>query len=267
MSDQITVFHGLTKMPFSKIIGTSYLFHCASHNELIARLEMALKTDDLALVTGISGSGKSTALRRFIDSLDQVTHPWVYLTAERYRIGELCKQILHGLKITPPFHGYAALARLKQEIEKRHREKNAKPVIVIDEAQELPLETLMSLKNITNYEMDSQSKLLIVLCGQIELGATLGMSRLESLARRIRIRYQVVYLSLEETIRYIEHQLTHCGSRKAVFTEDAIARIFSVTQGNISLINNICFSALILAASDSQLIIGPAIIEKVENGL
>ena len=159
------------------------------------------------------------------------------------------------------------MTRLKQEIEKRHREKNAKPVIVIDEAQELPPDTLLSMKNLTNYEMDSQPKLLIVLSGHNDLAATLGMLRFESLSRRIRIRCRVDPLTLEETSRYIIHQLTNCGSRKPVFAEEAVARIFTVTQGNISQINNICLQSLILAASESQPIVGPATIEKVAVGI
>jgi len=267
MTNKFKSFHGLTAVPFSKSIGTEHLFACNSHTELIARLEMALSTDDLALVTGASGTGKSSALRKFVDSLDTVTHPWVYLTAERYRIGELSKQILSGLKIVPPFHGYVALSRLKQEIEKRHREKNAKPVIILDEAQELPPETFLSLKNLTNYEMDSQPKVLIVLSGQSELTATLGMGRFESLARRIRIRCRVEPLSLDETGRYIIHQMANCGSRKPIFADEAVARIFSASQGNMSLVNNLCYAALIFSASESQPIIGPATIEKVEAGL
>jgi general secretion pathway protein A len=228
---------------------------------------MALRMDDLALVTGSSGTGKSSALRRFTDSLDTSTHPFVYVTAERYKIGELCKQILKGLKIEPPFHGYAALSKFKQEIEKRFKEKNAKPVIIIDEAQELPPETLLSLKNLTNYEMDSNPKLLIILSGHNELATTLAMTRFESLARRIRIRCRIEPLSLEETSRYITHQVDGCGSRKPIFAEEAVARLFSATQGNISQINNLCFAALVVAAADNQPIIGPVIIEKVSAGI
>ena len=91
MTDNLKSFHGLTAVPFSKSIGTQYLFQGSSHNEMIARLEMALAMDDLALVIGTSGTGKSSALRRFIDTLDPTTHPWVYVTAERYKIGDLCK--------------------------------------------------------------------------------------------------------------------------------------------------------------------------------
>jgi len=267
MTNNLKSFHGLTAVPFSKLIGTQHLFQCSSHNELIARLEMALAMDDLALVTGASGTGKSSALRRFIDALDSTTHPWVYITADRYKIGDLCKQILHGLKTTPPFHTYAAMNRLKQEIEKKHREKNAKPVIIIDEAQELPPETLLSMKNLTNYEMDSQPKLLIILSGHNDLTAILGMLRYESLSRRIRIRCRVEQLTLEETSRYITHQLDKCGSRKPIFAEESVARIFTLTQGNISQINNICLQSLILSASESQPIVGPAIIEKVAQGI
>ena len=267
MTKNIKIFHGLTNIPFSKNIGTNQLFSSASHNELLARLDMALANDDLAVVTGPSGAGKSSALRRFLSSLDQVTHPTVYLTMERFRIGELCKQALRGFKCSVPFHGYVALSRLKQEIEKRHREKNSKPVIVLDEVQELPPETLLSLKNLTNYEVDSQPKVLIILSGQSEFLATLGMGRFESLSRRIRIRCRIEPLTLEETKQYIEHHLSISGSKKPIFSDEAIALIFSMSLGNYSLINNICFAALILAASEKASIIGPAIIEKLENGI
>lgn len=267
MTNKLKTFHGLTSIPFSKCIGTTNLFEGASQTEMIVRLEMALSMDDLALVTGTSGTGKSSALRKFVETLDPATHPFAYITAERFRIGELCKQILLGLKITPPFSGYAALTKLKKEIETRYSEKNSKPVIVIDEAQELPPETLLSLKNLTNFEMDSRPKLLIILSGHNELASTLGMYRYESLSRRIRIRCKIEPLSLEETSRYLESQLANCGSRKSIFAQESIARIFSATQGNISQINNLCLNALIFAAAESQPIVGPAIIDKVLGGM
>ncbi len=267
MTEKLKIFHGLTSMPFSKMINTNSLFESKTLKESIARLEMALDIEDLVTITGSSGTGKSVILRRFADSLDTSTHPSVYITAERYKIGELTKQILHGLKINPPFHGYAAVRAFKLEIEKRYREKNAKPVIIIDEAQELPPETLLSLKNLTNYEMDSKSKLLIILSGHNELDATLGMTRFESLLRRIRIRYRVYPLSLEETGRYIVHQLSTCGCRKPIFADESIAKIFTLTQGNISQINNMAMQALILSASEDQPIVGPMIIEKVIGGI
>lgn len=267
MLDILKSFHGLTSVPFSKAIGTAHLFESASHKELLARLEMALGMEDLVLITGSSGTGKSCALRRFAQSLDQTTHPWVYVTAERYKIGELCKQILAGLKCVPPFHGYAALNKLKQEIEKLHREKNAKPVIVLDEAQELPPETLLSLKNITSYEMDSRPKLLLILSGHNELAATLGMTRLESLLRRVRIRFKVEPLDVGEASRYIVHQLEKCGCKKPIFSEEAVARLYSATKGNFSQINNVCLTALIFSASQNSPIVGPAIIEQALSGI
>lgn len=267
MIEHVKSFHGLTHVPFCKSIGTSQLYECTPHNELIARLEMALQTDDLALVTGASGSGKSSALRRFADTLDPVTYPCAYISSERYRIGELCKVILSAFKLEVPFHGYAALSRLKKEIEKWHKDKNAKPVIIIDEAQELLPKTLLSLKNLTNYEMDSNPNVLIILCGHNELETTIGLAQFESLARRIRIRYRVNNLSLSDINTYIRHQLDCCGAKKEIFAEEAIASMYNATKGNISLINNICFGSLIAAASENSPIIGQGIVEKVQSGM
>jgi len=265
MIDSVKTFHGLIRVPFCKSIGTNHLFESSALQEIIARLEMALSTDSFAVISGPSGCGKSSALRKFSESLDSVTHPSVYISCEKYKIGELSKQILSGLKIKPPFHGYVALSSLKKEIEKRGAEKNAKTVIILDEAQELPIETLLSLKNLSNYEMDSKENVLIVLCGHNELLSTLVMDRLDSLCRRIRIRYRVGNPCLEEITKYIKQQMKRCGATRDVFSDDAIATIYNSTKGNISLVNNICFEAIIISASQNTQVIGPGIVEKTST--
>lgn len=263
MTDMVKTFFGLKKMPFSKEIGERELFASESMREASARLAFALETDDMALVTGAPGSGKSSVLRSFSATLDSHSYPHVYITCERYKIGDIAKLALAGLKISPPFHAFAALDKLKKEVRRLNHEKGAKPILIIDEAQELPVTTLASMKNLTNYEMDSARCILIVLAGQAELAATLRLSQLESLARRIRLHCQIGNLSIEETSRYIVHQMKIAGVEKILFADEAVAQIFSITKGNISAINNICFNLLILGAVESKDIIGPSMVDQV----
>jgi len=157
---------GLITMPFSKSIGVGQLFHSSSFQEASARLQMALENEEAALLTGAVGSGKSNVLRCFTHSLDPNAYAVIYIAADSFKIGEIAKRALASLKVEIPYTGSQAFRRLHQTIVKLNREKGLKPLLLIDEIQELPVATLVSLKNLLNYDMDSQIMLFLLLCGQ-----------------------------------------------------------------------------------------------------
>ena len=109
--------------------------------------------------------------------------------------------------------------------------------------------------------MDSEILLFIVLCGQSSIYQKLGYPQLEALSRRIRIRYVLRPLSVEETGHYISHQMKTCGVEQSVFTDDTKAGIFQHSKGVLSEINAICFELLIYAAAQTKQINEPSMLE------
>lgn len=263
MKNKIINFFGLSRIPFSKIIGVNNLFPSYQLKESFARLELALQNEDIALITGAVGNGKSTAIRYFTQQLDPNVYKVIYIPAGNMKIGEIAKRALIQLQIEVPFNPYTAFRKLKQSIEQLNKEKGIKPILVIDEAQELPVLTLKALKNIINFQIDSENYLFLLLCGQKELLDILDLQVLESLRRRIRIQYEIGALTLEETSKYISHQLKICGVEKSIFTEDTKSQIFTISKGSISRINQLCFELLILAVSESKDIIEVSMLEKI----
>jgi type II secretory pathway predicted ATPase ExeA len=254
---------GLSRLPFSKNVGTSQIFRFRQVDEAVARLALGAQNEDIVLLTGPVGSGKSSALRLFAQTLDPSNFLLVYIPAYAYKIAEVAKLILAGLHVQPPSHASKVLRLLEQTVLELSRDKGIKPVIVIDEAQELPLTTLQTLKNLVNFDMDSVSRLCLILCGQQELTSTLDSAPLESLYRRIRILYEMSGLSLEDTSRYVRHQMKICGVEKGVFSDECVAQIFSSSQGLMSQINAICFRLIVMAVAEGKDIIEPAMLEKV----
>lgn len=254
---------GLSMMPFGKNIPVRDLFPSSSFQEATARLEMALENEEAALLTGAVGSGKSNLLRCFTHSLDPNAYALIYIAADCFKIGEIAKRALAALKVEIPYSGSQALRRLQQTIVKLNSEKGLKPLLILDEIQELPLPTLVSLKNLLNYGMDSQIMMFLLLCGQTSIHQSLGYPCLEALNRRLRIRYTLRALSLEETSLYISHHMKLAGVQQPVFTDDAKATIFQHTKGIPSSINAICFQSLIYAAAHSKTIIEPSVLEVV----
>ncbi len=263
MNKKIRDFFGLKRIPFSKNIASQELYQTQSLIEISSKLEFSLENEDFYLITGVAGSGKSTALRSSLSQIDPQMFPSVYITAENYRISDIAKLFLTGLNIDPPYNGYRALNYLKKSVTKMYTEKNQKPVLIIDEAQELPVQTLMSIKNMVNFNMDSASRMLIILCGQLELLNKLKSLSLESLRRRIRMYYSITPLSIEECSKYIRYQMKLAGIERKLFPDEVIAEIYRITKGNICNINNVCFELLIQAAMQSKEIIEMSLVEKI----
>jgi general secretion pathway protein A len=262
-TDTVKNFFGLHKIPFSKLIGVNELYHSSSFKEACARLQIGLENEDVVLLSGGVGSGKSNVLRYFTHSLDPNAYCFIYIAADTFKIGEIAKRALGELNVEVPYTASAALRRLQQTIIRMNREKDLKPLLIIDEIQELPTSTLVSLKNLLNYGMDSEILLILILCGQNSIYEKLGYPQLEALRRRIRIRYALRPLSIEETGSYISHQMKVCGVEQSVFSDEAKATVFQHSKGTLSEINALCFELLIYAAASSKDIIEPSMLEVV----
>lgn len=262
-TDAIKNFFGLHKMPFSKLIGVNELYRSSSFQEACARMQIGLENEDVVLLSGAVGSGKSNVLRYFTHNLDTNAYRCIYIAADEFKIGEIAKRALTALNIEVPYSGASAIRKLQQTIIKLNREKALKPLLIIDEIQELPTSTLVSLKNLLNYNMDSEILLFLILCGQNSIYEKLGYPQLESLSRRIRIRYTLRPLSVEETGYYISHQMKVCGVEQSLFSDDTKAAIFQHSKGILADINALCFELLIYAAAQSKQIVEPSMLEIV----
>ncbi|MBA7523431.1 IS481 family transposase ISChy3 [subsurface metagenome] len=262
-TDAVKNFFGLNKMPFSKLIGVNELYSSSSFQEACARLQIGLENEDVVLLSGAVGSGKSNVLRYFTHNLDTNAYRCIYIAADEFKIGEIAKRALTVLNVEVPYSGASAIRKLQQTIIKLNREKALKPLLIIDEIQELPTSTLVSLKNLLNYNMDSEILLFLILCGQNSIYEKLGYPQLEALSRRIRIRYTLRPLSVEETGYYISHQMKVCGVEQSLFSDDTKAAIFQHSKGILADINALCFELLIYAAAQSKQIVEPSMLEIV----
>ena len=260
-SDQVKNFYGLSKLPFSKGLSVNELFQADTLVEAVNRLEIAAENEEAALLTGTSGIGKSNIIRYFVNQIDTQKYRTVYVSAGNIKIGELAKRSLAGLGFPVPFQGAQALRKFRDTVIDFHASKNLKVILIIDEAQELSVETLSGLKSLLNYQMDNANLLFLLLCGHITIADTLKMIPLESINRRIRIRYESAPLSLQETASYIYHHLKICGLKKNIFSDDAMACVYQNSRGLPSEINRLCFDAVIYAASKSKDIIEKSVIE------
>ena len=251
MDNIVLDFFGFSQLPFSKNVCPKNVFEPQSYKEAFARLGFGVSNEDILLITGPIGSGKSVLLRSFISSLDSNQHSPVYLPSTNISDGELYKVILGGLKIEPP-HFAAAAKRLYF---KSIPDQTKKPVVVIDDAQELTDSALIGIKSMVNFDFDSLNKITFILAGEPELKERLGYSQFLSLKQRIRVSFEMYGMSLEETCQYIDHHTSICGRPSSIFADDAKSEIYKRSSGMPRMINTICYKSILYAATNEIKII------------
>lgn len=247
--------------PFSRELAPSEVFVSEGYEELRVRLHHAIETGSLAVVTGQVGSGKSTALRAVMYSLETSRYRALYLANSQLTPPEFYRSLLHQLNVQPR-RGFAENKRLLTQIMLEWHQKGVKPIVIIDEAQELGVPMLSELRFALNYQTDSFSPLTIILSGQPPLTETLRLQVLECIRQRITIHYRLPALNEKEVPAYILHHLRIAGMEKQIFTDDAMTMIYQYSKGLPRRINNICRYAIIVAITAESSVVDVDVVQK-----
>jgi len=251
MNNILLDFYGFRTQPFSKDIATKDLLPSSSSANVLGMLQVAVGHEDIVLLYGQIGIGKSVALRLFLHELDENRYTSVYVRAPALSSVLLYKYILEGLNIAPPYSVGAAKMQYFRKIPQLQK----KPIILIDDAQDLPESTLIEIKSLVNFNFDSQNQITLILAGQAELTERLKMEHLSALRQRIRLTVEMEPMSCEESVRYIDHHTKICGNPKPIFSDSAKADIFKKTKGVARKINTICLNTLLQGALGKKQII------------
>ncbi|HEY0590937.1 MAG TPA: AAA family ATPase [Thermoanaerobaculia bacterium] len=242
-------FFGFRERPFGKTPNPAYLYESSQHAEALARLEFAVEEKELALLVGDIGSGKTTLSRALIDRLGD-SRPVVLLINPRLTPSQLLRSIASGLGLQPKHYRNDLLDQIHTELFRLY-EEHREPLLVIDEAQLIPGKpTFDEIRLLTNFQLDDQNLLSVVLIGQPELEARLGRPHYAALNQRIGVRYFVGPLGEKETVEYVDHRIRIAGGERNPFSREAMLAIHRVTRGVPRLINTIATTALLDAFGD-----------------
>ncbi|HEV7920093.1 MAG TPA: AAA family ATPase [Thermoanaerobaculia bacterium] len=250
-------FFGLTAKPFGKTPDPSFLYESGQHKEALARLEYAVEEKELALLVGDIGSGKTTLSRALIDRIGEA-RPIILLINPRLTPVQLLRAVSAALGIEPAKFRNELLDRLHTKLFELY-EEGREPVLIIDEAQLIPSKaTFDEIRLLTNFQLDDQNLLSVLLIGQPELEARLDRAAYAPLRQRIGMRYSLGPLTLEDTVRYIDHRLRVAGGARNPFSSDAVREIHQLSGGIPRLINTLATTALLDAFGEDAPHIDPA---------
>jgi type II secretory pathway predicted ATPase ExeA len=256
-------FYGLSEKPFSKTPDPRFLYQSRKHAEALARMQLAVEEQDIVLLTGEIGSGKTTLSRAFIDSLDNSFHP-VLIINPRLSPSQLLRTVALRLGMEEdPRHRHTVLEGINAKLYELY-EAGRRPVVIIDEAQLIPGKaTFEELRLLTNFQLDNRNLLALVLIGQTELRDRLNRKPYRALRQRIGMQFHLGPLDREETEAYVLHRLGVAGRTSPLFDHEALTLLFERSGGIPRRINVIAGNSLFEGFGRGAETIGKEIIESV----
>ena len=252
-------YYGFTEKPFSLTPDPKYLFRSQSHADAFDLLQYAIRRrEGFVVVTGDIGTGKTKLCRALLEEIDRTTFTALVLNPFMSE-EDLLRRILQDFGVISREElKTGRLAGISQQelIDALYDfllgliPLKAGAVLIIDEAQNLPLPLLEQIRILSNLETDKEKLLQIILVGQLNLGPLLRSPELRQLDQRVSIRYQLEPLDSDAVAAYVAHRLTIAGGSASVaFTAKALAEVHRLTGGIPRLINLICDRALLAGYS------------------
>ena len=208
-------------------------------------MEQAVEDRELLLLTGEIGSGKTTLSRALIDRLGKEYYPALIINP-RLSPNQLLRTVARRLGASEPRYFKSDLIEQIFDLVFKYYQKGICPVLIIDEAHLIPSrESFEEVRLLTNFQLDEENLLSVILIAQPEIYRRLSHSVYEPLRQRIGLRYHLQPLEEKELEEYISFRLEKAGRKKPLFSDTALELVWIYSGGIPRKINNICANALI----------------------
>ncbi len=245
---------GLREPPFGITPDTSFFYACASSQEALNTLLVAVANGEgFIKITGEVGTGKTLLCRKFLATLDD---SWVsaYIPNPNLEPKTLLFALAEEMKVKLDggLDQHHLLKGLNLALLDFARQKR-RVVVCLDETQAMPLESLETLRLLTNLETEKRKLVQVILFGQPELDEKLAHESIRQLRQRITFQHHLGTLTREETEYYLAHRLAIAGySGEGVFAPGAVKRIYRGSRGVPRLVNILANKAMMLAYGEGS---------------
>jgi general secretion pathway protein A len=249
MNKKLLSQYGLKWNPFSPDVPAEALHTTPQVENFGWRVENLTREGGFALVTGDAGIGKTMALRSLVERLGGLRDVQVgILTRPQSGLADFYRELgdLYGVALSP--HNRWAGTKVLRDRWRAHVESALhRPVLVADEAQEMPPAVLTELRLLTSVELDSRLLLTVVLAGDSRLTDKFRRDDLLPLGSRIRVRLHLESASPGQLTDSLTHALKTAGNPRLMTTE-LVTTLAEHAAGNHRVLMNLANELLAVAA-------------------
>jgi general secretion pathway protein A len=246
-----TAHYGLREKPFRLTPDPRFYFLSESHREALAHVVYGIEQGEgFICVTGEVGTGKTTLCRTLVERLDADTETACLLNP-RLSPDELLRAVAEEFGLDVAHVGRGALIERLNAFLLETSRRGRRALLVVDEAQTLPIETLEQIRLLSNLETATAKLIQIVLFGQPELDEKLDAPVLRQLRQRISVRWRLGVLTEAEASDYVRHRVRVASGRGAeLFTPRALREIRRRARGIPRLVNVLADRSLLAGYAD-----------------
>jgi len=253
MNKKLLSLYGLKFNPFSPEIPTAALWVAPPLENFCWRIEQQVGEGGFALALGDPGTGKSAALRLLCARLGELRDVTVgVLTRPQANLADFYRELGELFQVPLAPHNRWASAKVLREKWHTHIETSLyRPVLLIDEAQEMNPVVLCELRLLSSADLDSRSILTVILAGDQRLAAKLDCPELSPLASRIRCRLRTEALTPQQLLGCLTHLLKSAGNPK-LMSPQLLQTLCEHAAGNLRLLMNLANDLLAAACQQER---------------
>lgn len=241
-------FYRLSALPFQLTPDHRFFFGSDVHKKAMAHLEFGLSQGEgFIVITGEVGSGKTTLIRHLLAEIEQASNfTAANMTSTKLEGDDIVRMAASSFGINADSRDKAGILQDLEAFLVNIHKQGTRAVLIVDEAQNLSVSALEELRMFANFQYGASAVLQIIMVGQPEFRATLGMPQFDQLRQRILASYHLGPITEDETRDYVLHRLQAVGWKDdPVITDTAFKEIYKFSAGLPRRINTLCARVLL----------------------
>ena len=242
---QLLAYYGLKWNPFLPNIPVEALWHPPQMNSFIFRLENMTMNGGFALISGEPGLGKSKTLQIIAHKFSKLDEVIVgVMERPQSSVSDFYREmgVLFGVNLSPA-NRYGGFKELRERWKNHVKTTLFRPILLIDEAQEMLSGCLNELRLLNSVDFDSQNLLTTVICGDDRLPDRFRTRTLVSLGSRMQFRLKLDPYTRDDLLDYMGHCLNQAGAPH-LMTKTLIKTVVDHCAGNLRVLNNMAAELL-----------------------
>jgi putative secretion ATPase (PEP-CTERM system associated) len=226
-------YYGFTEKPFQLSPDPRFFFASNHHQRALSYLQYGLdQGEGFIVITGPIGTGKTTIARNLLSNIGDSKIVAVQLVTTKLNPEELLELVASEFKINVAGNNKAELLQAIEQFLIGLHQQGKRALLIVDEAQNLPAETVEELRMLSNFQLDNKPLIQSFLLGQEELKGIIQAPNMEQFRQRIIASAHLKPLSRDEVKEYILHRIHQAGCENTnLFAENTFDAIHEKTLG------------------------------------